>query len=89
MHQRPLQASLRKRIRQLQALQGGISSPISRCLAVSQRLRSTSARDDEPIAPGFIFDIDGVLKIGEKVLPQGQEVRVLFYLHKTKSDTSY
>ena len=74
MQQRPLQASLRNRIRHLQALQSGISGSVSGPLAVSQRPRSTSARDDEPTAPGFIFDIDGVLKIGEKVLPQGQEV---------------
>lgn len=74
MHRRPLEGSLRNRIRQLQAQQSGTlktSSPLS---YTARRFRSTTASHDVPVAPGFIFDIDGVLKIGEKVLPQGQKV---------------
>lgn len=81
MHQRPLQSTLRNRIRQLQAQQNGTSKKPGFSRTTLRRSRSTSAASEVPIAPGFIFDIDGVLKVGEKVLPQGREVRVCFQLH--------
>jgi hypothetical protein len=67
MHCRPLQATFRNRIRSIQAIQ---------CSGHHQ-LRSKSTEASKHVAhvtPGFIFDIDGVLKVGKKVLPQGQEV---------------
>lgn len=78
MHQRPVLSTLRNRICQPQAAQYNLSSSLSSSRKASRRSRSTSAADDVPIAPGFIFDIDGVLKVGEKVLPEGREaLRIL------------
>lgn len=75
MHRRPLEATLRNHIRQLQAQQTGKLVHPGHLSTTSRQLKSTKASHDIPVAPGFIFDIDGVLKVGEKVLPQGKEVR--------------
>ncbi|KAK9896258.1 HAD-superfamily subfamily IIA hydrolase [Cystobasidium minutum MCA 4210] len=73
MHQRSVQTILRNRLRRLQSRQNASVEDFPRSSLVIRRLKSTSSPADAPVAPGFIFDIDGVLKIGEKVLPQGHK----------------
>lgn len=50
------------------ATASGVKPSFSPC-----RFKSTTA-SSSTTPPAFIFDIDGVLKIGKKVLPQGKEV---------------
>lgn len=84
MHaRRPLELAFRSRIRQTQAIQTGTKSHASKTLfqsrqkstASTSKSASSASSSDRPVTPAFIFDIDGVLKVGEKVLPQGKKVQ--------------